>query len=346
MFRSPGRFLTLLLWLRAGSEATLWIDEIHSLQLSQLPIPRLLDEAARDFHPPAYALALKAWIKAGRLLGLEPGTPWARALNLGVWWLAAAWGWFVGGAVLGRRRGALLTAAVSGSAAAAVAVRDLRGYAFVFAALFVAVVALTALLDEGRVGGWPRPLLWAVYVSALTAALWSHLLAAPAVGLLAFAWFVLVLSGRRQVRRRRLAVGLAANAIPWLLFLPWLVRVPAQVAHLRNDSPDWMTPASVANLLRVFDWWLPLGRIAAPTAAAGLWLALLGGLAVVLPLGAGLRTLARERRPDPATTLGRLALPPAVVCIVLVWLVARLGLAATFHGPRYPVWWRGCSPPA
>jgi hypothetical protein len=340
-FVALSALLVSLLWLRAGSEASLWIDEIHSLQLTQLPVPRLLDEAARDFHPPGYALALKAWIKTGRVLGLDPGTPWARSLNLVVWWLATAWAWFVGGVVLGRRRAALLTAAVSGSAAAAVAVRDLRGYGFVFSALFVAVVALSALL-EGRFAGRRRLLLWAVYAAALTTALWSHLLAAPAVALLGLAWLAITGLGRRRSQRRRepgprLATGLAAHAIPWLLFLPWLLRVPAQVAHLRSDAPSWMTPASLANLLRVFDGWLPLGRISPPTAAVGLAWTLLGALAVALPLGMGLRVLLRERAPDPAATLGRLALPPAVGSILLYWLLARLGLAATFHGPRYPM---------
>lgn len=329
-----------LVWMRAGAESRLWIDEIHSLQLSQLAVDRLLDESARDFHPPGYALALKLWIKIGRLGGLDPGLPWARALNVVVWLASAAAAWALGAAMLGRREGALLTLAVAGSAAAAVVVGDVRSYAFASCSLFLAVLLLAALRDSSRFGGYAR-WLWAAYGALLSVALWSHLLAAPVVALLGATWIACVAAtpqgGTQRTPTWRLRPGLVAHAVPWLLFLPWLVEVPGQLAHLERTAPDWMTPASAGNLLRVFTWWLPLGRIGAPSPAAEIALSLLGGLAVAVPIAAGLGARRSEGPPGPASTLAALALPTAVGSVLLFWLLARLGIAATFHAPRYPL---------
>lgn len=328
--------LLLPIWWRANAESTLWIDEIHSLQLVQLPLPRLLDETSRDFHPPGYPLALKAWLKAGRILGLEPGVAWARSLNVGLWGLVAAVTWFVGGTLLGNRGGLLLTLCVAGSSAAAVAVQDVRSYAFAFGFLVIASLLLTLLCATAQ----PRrrwALLWTAYAAALTGALWSHLLAAPAVALLTLSWAVLVWRAPRAARPRASAAGLLAHAGAWLLFLPWLLRVPAQMAQLQRAAPDWMTPASLENLAKVFAWWLPLGRISPPAPAAEPWLLLLGGLACALPIAVGLRARSAPPVREAARTLALLALPAATGSVLLYWLLARLGIAATFHGPRYPM---------
>lgn len=327
--------LVPLLWARASAESTIWIDEIHSLQLSQLQVPRLLDEAARDFHPPGYVLALKLWLKVGRLLGLDPGIVWARALNVTAWLGVAGIYWIGAGALLGARQGALLTACVLGSAAAAVVVRDLRGYAFAFGALAVGVLLLSILESDRRPRrAWP---LWMAYATALTGALWSHLLAAPVVALLSLTWLGSRLPAADGRRGRRLALGVIAHAVPWLLFLPWLMEVPDQLVHLRQTSAEWMTPPTAANLLRVFVWWLPLGRISPPSSGAGLLLTALGGLALAAPLAAGFRAWTAGRTRGPAAILSRLSLPTAVASVVFFWLLARLDLAPTFHGPRYPL---------
>lgn len=333
--------------LRACDERTLWVDEMHTLQLAQLPVPRLIDESARDVHPPGYALEMKTWLALGRAPWIEPffpylgpGTPWARGMNVFAWLLALTWAWVVGGAALGRGGGALLALGVGGCAAAAVVTGDLRGYSVAFAALFVAVVALTALAARPPAAGRPSTAaLWTVYALSLALALWNHLLAGPAVALLAAAWLLLALRRRGTAAAWRLLPGLAAHATPWLLFLPWLVRVPRQMANLDRTSSAWMTPASVENLLAVFARWLPLGRASLPPAAAP-WLVALGALAVVLPVAAW--AWARRRgtaaaADSPAATLATLTLPVAVGSILACWLLARFGWAATFHAPRYPL---------
>jgi len=328
--------LLLPIWLRASSESTLWIDEIHSLQLVHLTVPRLLDETARDLHPPGYPLALKAWLKAGRALGLEPGVPWARALNVGAWGFAVVAAWLTGLRLFGYGGAILLTLSTAGSSAAAVAVRDLRSYGFAFALLTIALLLLTVLRVTGR-RGRRETLLWTLYGAALAGALWSHLLAAPAVALLTLSWLVSLRSDPRPVDRRAVAAGTAAHAGAWLLFLPWMARVPAQVGHLRRAAPEWMTPPTLENLGKVIAWWWPYGRISPPgPEAEGWWLAL-GALAVGLPIAVGLAGRRDAAGEEAAKTMALLALPTAFGSLLVYWLLARLGVAATFHGPRYPV---------
>lgn len=326
-----------LLWLRVGNPDTLWMDELHSLQLSQLTVERLLEESARDFHPPGYPLALKSWIKAGRLLGLDPGLPWARALNVVAWIAAVAASWLLGRRLLGRREGALLAVAVGASAAASVVVHDLRSYAWASCALLVGTLFLAAL--RGPVRSQTQEVSLALgCAGSLAVALWTHLLAAPAVALLAASWMLAFLASPERRAAWRPRAALPALLLPWLLALPWLLEVPGQLAHLRRAAPDWMTPATWGNLLHVFTWWLPLGRIGAPSRAAEVALGTLATLAVLVPLALGLR---RRRVADPgrasAADLSLLALPTAVGSVLLYWGLARLDLASTFHGPRYPL---------
>jgi hypothetical protein len=326
-----------LLWLRAGNPGTLWMDELHSLQLSQLTVERLLDESARDFHPPGYPLALKLWIKAGRVAGLDPGLPWARALNVVAWIAAVVASWLLGRHLLGRREGSLVAVAVAASAAASVVVADLRSYAWASCGLLVGALFLAALRGPVR-SQIHAAALAAGCAGALTVALWSHLLAAPAAALLAATWGLVALGSRERRAAWRARVALPALLAPWLLALPWLLAVPGQLAHLRRAAPDWMTPASGANLLHVFGWWLPLGRIGAPSPAAEVVLGALGGLAVLVPLVLGRRRRrAAEPRRGAAARLALLTLPAAFGSVLLYWALARLDLAATFHGPRYPL---------
>lgn len=150
----------LLLW-RASLETSFWIDETYSVLLTTYPVAKLVELTAADAHPPLYYLALKAWIKVGRLLGLEVGVLWARLLNVLAWLASIAAIWWGGRRLLGAEIGTLLAVAIAGSAVSGLVARDLRSYAFGVPALTLALLCLLGLsmtrLDDRRA----RVLLWA-----------------------------------------------------------------------------------------------------------------------------------------------------------------------------------------
>lgn len=328
--------LGVWLWPAVGSPHTLWIDEIHSLQLSQLPVARILDEAAQDFHPPGYVLALKAWIQLPRSLGLEPGLRWARSLNLVAWALAAAGTGILAHRYSGGSRGVLLVLVAFGGPAAATVVADLRGYGFAYCALSLAILILPLAMEEP-----PRRraavIRWLAYAGLLSLALWAHLLASIVVVCMTLAWFLHRLAATPSPPERSFLLGSTAHVLPWVLYLPWLLRIPDQVGRLQAVDTDWMTPPTLENLARVFYWWIPFGRTSMASPQGRLVLALLGGMALLLPVGLFYCRRKVARGAAPARRLVNLTLLVGCASILTFWLLARLDVAATFHGPRYPL---------
>ena len=297
-----------------------------------------MELTAADFHPPGYYLALKLWLKLGRLSGREPGILWARGLNLLVWILLAAGTWAGGRRLLGPGGGALLSAAVAGSASATQWAIDLRGYAVVYVAGTLALLLLVIDLVEPDPGN--RALRWTSYGALATGAIWCHLLAIPLFALLTTGWAAWRLLQRRRRPWRGLLPGIGAVSGALALSLPWLLRAGAQAAALRSTHPGWMTPASVSNLGSVFLFWFPFGRLTGPANPPLPGLGLLGIATLVAPavvLVASLTRPSPEESLPAASVLAGLGLAAALVFTLFLWLASRFDLAPLFHGPRYPL---------
>lgn len=362
--RGPAGFVLLLLVLapltlwRAHLETNLWVDETYSLLLTTYPAGEIVARTALDAHPPGYYLALKAWLKAARLAGSEPGVLWARLLNVLLWGGLAAAAWFGGRRLVGRRAGALLAWVVAGGACAAWLARDLRGHGaasvFLFGA-YLALVALAAPPASGGAGHAGEPLArrrawmpWCAYAACAALALWTHLLSALVLAALSLAWITFVaISGRLD--RSTLGLAALANLASALLFAPWLARIGGQIGYLERSDPQWMTPPTLENLGWVVSFWYPLGRLGDPAAAGNRLLVVLGLAAVLVPVLVGVVLAWRSRptvvkRGAAATTpchaaLGAgasIGLAGAALYVLAIWLLDRLGLVHTFHGPRYP----------
>lgn len=344
----------LTLW-RSGFETSLWIDESYSLLLTSHPVDEVLARTRVDSNPPGYYLALKAWLKSARLAGFEPGILWARLLNVGLWVALAAAAWFGGRRLFGRDAGALLAWVVAGGAYAALVARELRGYGTATVCLFGAFLVLVAVSarPEQEGSGRGRRLLWGLWLAyglSATLALWTHLLSPLVLAALALAWLGLA-AARRRLERSALLPAAVGHALPLVLFSPWLVRVASQVAYLEESGTRWMTPPSLANLGRVFTFWYPLGRMGDPAREGGPCLVALGALgliAVLAPVVLAAVLLARSPRSASGAAAGSrtvaslqagwvLGLGAATLYVVAIWLLDRLDLAPTFHGPRYPV---------
>jgi hypothetical protein len=350
-------FLPAKVW-RSSLEGTLWMDETYTLVLVERPTAGIVRLTGRDSHPPLYYLGLDAWLGAGRALGIDSGILWARSLNTLFWVLAAAAAWVLGRRSLGPSAGTLLAWSVAAAAGLAQMAQDLRSYGFASAGL--AVCFLLLLEPPGARGGRWEAGRWSLYAASAAFALWSHLLSGLVLACLGLVWAAL--AWRRTRRLRTLAPAVAAHAAALLAFLPWLVQVPRQLAYLERVGTDWMTPATVGNLLLTLVWWLPFGRLHAPTTPAFEGLLPMGIASLALPVAGWVAfrwtRWARGRRgPVPedravsepagvtetdgeASRLERgavLGLGAGLLFVLLLWGLARSGLAPVFHGPRYPL---------
>ncbi len=324
---------------RAGLETSLWMDEVYSLQLVRHGFDALLDLARTDFSPPLYYLLLKGWLATAARIGVPAGLLLARGLNVAVWVVLVA-----GTLVIGRRIGKpglapLLALAVAGSAHAVQFTQDLRSYGLAFTGLTLAFLLLVHDLerpaDAGRTGQWIG------YTACALVALWSHLLSWIVVVLAGSAWLALRLHRNRPPETRtRLRPGLVAHGVALLGAAPWLAIAAHQAGRLRAARPEWMTLPTPGNLLRVFVEWFPLGRNGAGGGLLGELALLLGVLALLPLVVAGLRSLAG--RPAPGGERSRTALAGAAgvaistLFVVGLWLAHRAGWIYAFHGPRYP----------
>ncbi len=321
--------------MRARLESSIWIDETYSFFLAEKPVARILDFLTVDPNPPGYFLALKAWLKAVRMVGGEPGVFAARLLSCLGWVLLAVSAWFGGERLLGRRGGALLAISVAGSGYAAIFAKDARGYSVASVSLFVCFISLS-LLYRKQEDGSRSILLWAIYAAAAGIALWTHALS----GLVILFLFVFWLASLNRARRREpgyLAGGVIAHLAILFLFLPWVIHLASQVKSLNQSAPSWMTPATLRNWLSVFWYWYPFGPAATPEAPPSrIWIPL--GILSLLPIAVAIVALLRgqTRERDRSFTFALSGISLTVLFVSSLWFLQRLNLAPVFHAPRYP----------
>ncbi len=325
------------LW-RASFESTLWMDEVYSLVLSQLPTPQLLDAVWLDFHPPGYYFALRQWLEIGSALPDAAALVWARSLNLLVWLLLVPLSLFLLRRIRPGSRHLILAASlVTLTPHALQFTQDLRSYGFAYVGLTVCFL-LRVLELATYASSRSSVALWLGYVGTAVAAAWSHLLVWVGLFLLGMFWLVLRASMTdRRSRLTSLLPGLAAHGLVALSLGPWVLPALRQTESLHQARPDWMTPPSARNLFRVFFEWLPLGRDGSGGVDPVLGL-LLGAAAVLPPLV--LLALRIWRRPAaPARLTERVALGGFLLTAAFVfasWAGSRWFGLSLFHGPRYP----------
>lgn len=320
-------------------ENSIWMDEVYSLVISQHSLSRLIDYCISDAHPPLYYLALKSWLKAGRLMGFEPGILWARSMNLVPWLALAAMAWFGGRRLLGRHTGTLMAWCVCGSTTLAYFARDLRSYAFVLPALFICYMLLFLLehLSVKRrwmIGGW------ILYAFCASVALWSHWLSAIVLTLLGLYWIYRIRS-RERCPAGYFRGGALAQITAIAGFGYWFYFLADQFEYLHKVSTLWMTPPTIANWFWVYLYWLPLGNLASPKWDWSIWLVGLGMLSATLPMALSIMWRRQKNSTDTEMELVRrftvTALTMTGAYVTILWGLNRLGIAQIFHGPRYPM---------
>lgn len=323
--------LPLQIW-RAHLEGAWFVDENESILLASGPAARIFDYCASDTNPPGYFLILKPWLALGRFLPSGPGALWARGPGILAWTLLLVFLWRRGRELLGPPAGAALAWAVASSAYAGWFV-EARGFGISSAASLACGLLLWSLLREAgaglsRPGRWKT---WLAYALLAELALWSHLLSAVLLGLLAAVWLAAALRLRERVRWL-LPEGAAAHGAVALAFSPWIIFLGNQIATRRNEDTWWVTPATLKQWLLVFFHWYPLGDTDLPP---WLWLPL-GLLALLAPVAAAAVAMRRRRSGTGLLGAGAGALALALLFTSILWAVQRLFEVTVFHGPRYP----------
>lgn len=275
-----GRALAAIVLLGAALRAcglgaeSLWSDEGFTWWWSQQPVAGLWGAPGRlETNPPLYYTLQHLWLAFGDSEAALRAPP---AL-LGVAAIPLAYA--IGAALGGRRAGLLTALLLATSAPHAYYSQEARAYTLLGTAAALAALGLLRFLaandpppPEGRL---PRPGLVA-YALGTTLALYAHNTAAflPLVAsLVAAAWW----AGRARRDPRFLTAWLAANLLPFLLWLPWLPVALGQAQGAPTlawlEQPDLASAAREALRLYSFRYlpaapWLDL---AAPIALLGLW---------------------------------------------------------------------------
>lgn len=326
----------------AGSEDTLWMDEVYSLEMASADLPRLADLAVQDLHPPLYYLALHGWLAAHDALAIPRSIRSARALNIVVWVVLVVIAWRTLAGALGSAFGALGALLVGSSAHIVQFTQDARSYGFAEAG--IAVCGFLVVRDVLNETPAARSTLVRAITYALSAsvAAWSHLLSWPLLALLGAAWLLLRWRFLRARERAWYWPPIVASLVPLFLVGAWIPVALDRASALRDAAPRWMTPASLSNFGRVFWEWLPFGRDGLPWAQLPHELALaIGALSLapfvllVLP-GQHSEEREQEERQERSLWLALAMAAASLVFVVGLWGASRLGWLALFHGPRYP----------
>jgi mannosyltransferase len=308
--------------LRFATDSHLWLDEALTVNIADLPVPKLLEALRHDGAPPLYYLLLHYWIAV-----FGDGDIAVRALSgvASVATLPVAW-------VAGRRVGRVAAsfgagdernarrvgiAAVLLFACSPYAIRygsETRMYSLVVLLVLLFGLTLTRALERPSRARWA--LLTLVTTSLVYTHYWTFLLLATVAGFL-------VVQARRRAHYRgpalRAVAAMLASVVP---FAPWAPSFTFQMLH---TGTPWAPRVHAQVLLdTVFDW-------AGPTSTGAL-------LAVILLVAAMLGATARPRGGlldvDPRGRVpGRYLAALWLVPLALAYLINTAGGSA--YAERY-----------
>jgi len=334
--------IALLKLYAAGLEDSIWMDEVYSLEIASADLPRLLDLAEQDLHPPGYYLVLHSWMRMAERLSIAPSIRIARSLNILVWVILAAAAWWILARALGPRWGGPGSFLLLSSAHVVQFTQDARGYGFAVAGTSICfLLVILDTLDDAATRR-ERVVRGATYVLAGSFAAWSHLLAWALLALIGISWLLLAWALNPSRGPSRFLPPLLSNGALAMAALPWAAIVPHQVAALRGSAPQWMTAPTGVNLGRVFWEWLPFGRDGFSVMGVARELQTVVGVLSLAPLAllflsGARRPTARSRfRADREFWLAITAIALNLTFVGALWYFARSGWLTAFHGPRYP----------
>ena len=308
----PGQILAVLL-IGAGlvlrlvdlADRPLWYDEAIAILLARTGPAEIVQAAlgseagtAANVHPPLYFFVLWGW---GRLLG--DSVVAARILSglCGIGAMVTIG--LLAKEMFGRRAGWAASALLALAPFQVHYAREARMYALLTLLMLLATLAAwRGVRHPGRRLNW--------FLLGLFSALgmYTHILAAFYLAVL---YILLACTGSAKARRG----AIAAAGLGLLLFLPWLLQLPAQIAKVSQGY--WVAPPGWVELLQTL-----LAFLAGmPLIGIGLPIGLFGAL-LVIALGGYLAVRfvdPEERRSRPLLWAASLAFGP----MLLLFMVSR-----------------------
>jgi len=249
----------------------MWYDEAFAVLFSAKGIPAMVrgtltveSGVAADVHPLLYYSLLWGW---GRIFGTSPLS--VRALSLIIGLGVVAVGYILARMVFDERVGAVAGWAIALSPFQVHYAQEVRMYGLLALLLLGATIAFWKGTHGGSAGHW------IAFAGLAAAAQYTHNLAAAYLAALALS--SLAFRSWSIIRSMVLA---GAGAL--VLYLPWLLRLPSQLARIRQAY--WIGrpgPADLVTTLLVYVSGLPVPPWALPVSLfCGLLLVALGLLAI------------------------------------------------------------------
>jgi len=243
---AAGIFILLAFGLRfhAIGSQSLWNDEGNSVVQAERVPSDIIENAARDIHPPGYYLILSLWVK------LTGSSEFAlRSLSAFAGVLTIALTFAIGRKLYGAWAGAGASLFMALNSFSIYYAQEARMYALLVLWVALGFYCLILLLE--------KPDKWRVLALGLVTAgglytQYAYALFMIPQGLLAIIWW---LNDRRH-RGRSFACYMLANLIGIALFVPWMPTAIGQLSGWQQTGSG-ITPASEA--LSVLLRWLTIG---------------------------------------------------------------------------------------
>ncbi len=303
-------------------DANLWYDEGWSVFMARQSLPQLLEQTARDVHPPLYFMVLSGW----RALAGEsefslrfPSVLFGALLIALGFRLARTW--------FGASAGILAAWLLAVQGAGIWYSQEIRMYAL---SMLLALVALGSATDLVATGRWRA---WAALTITLALGLHTLYLFVLVPAALSLAILGLIFMPGLPARKRLIAQWGSALIVAGALFLPWL----RYAAALR---PERFADGGVADVGGLITLWLNTLLIGNAVFIDTYWPVYLAALGIVTGAVMLSQTDARRRTEDGQKPSGRpvarlflllAALDGILVTLALVWLLSLpLGLNFNF----------------
>ncbi len=296
-------FLALLVRLSGIASRPIWYDEAFSILFSEKGPDAILtgtlspdpEGSSADIHPPGYYFLLWGWIQ-----NFGPSVVSVRSLSVLAGLGVVAMIYLLGIKLFDQRVG--LTASLLGTLLPFQIhyAQEIRMYVFTTLFISLAAYAFWQAKQTGRFG-W-----WILFVFSAAAAQYTHNLAA--IFLIALALIPIFQRDWKSAR----SVALAGLAVI-LLYLPWLLQLPAQFANIERGY--WIQIPGVERFFTLFLLYLPN----LPVQESWLALMLLISLSIIALGGYQTAIAAGASKPRNAAWLAYLSFVPPI----MLWLISQ-----------------------